>query len=158
MKFKDIKKEDWFYKLQQNYGRQRIAGNDICPICLCKLRKRYEGLVCKTSGCLLYFKLEKGWVYLDGKKKRSLQFLKDKYDFNIENYENQKKWLKLKVQIFNERDRECEICTDKIELHVHHIIPRSKEPMLAFDKENLMIVCNDCHKEIHKEDKYKFSK
>ncbi len=158
MNFKSVIREDWFREIEQKYLTAEMKEEFICPLCSSKLVKKYEGWACKRSGCILYFKLKKGWVYLDGKKKNNLQFFKDKYDFNIKSFENRKRWLRLKVEVFNERGRNCEICKEIINLNVHHIIPISEEPMLSFDKENLMILCENCHIEIHKGDKYKFSK
>lgn len=55
----------------------------------------------------------------------------------------------------NER-KVCEICKSNRFLHVHHILPRSSHPELALDKDNLMVLCEECHKKIHSEDKYKY--
>ena len=144
--------EDWFHDLEQNWFKDKTR----CPICSSKLVKKYEGWVCPNFKCLLRFKLERGWVYLDGNKKNSLQFFQDKYNFDIESFENKKKWLRLKEEIYNERGRECEICGSQIGLNVHHILPRSEYPSLNFDKENLIILCKDCHKKMHEEDKHHF--
>ena len=156
-KFKEIKNTNWFIEAEQKYLTALIKKEYICPICLRKLVKKYEGWAC-VNNCNLNFKCGIGWVYLDGKKKNSFQFHADKYDFNIESFKNKKKWLILKLLILNERNRKCEVCGDDLELEVHHIIPRSEEPSLTFDKENLMVLCKNCHNEIHKEDKYNFSK
>ena len=154
MKFKDVSRTDWFNEIEQKYWKSK---NTICPFCGRKLYKRYEGMVCRNFRCLLYFKLEKGWVYLDGKKKNNSTYFRDKYDFNINRFENQKRWLILKSQLFYERERKCEICDSEISLHIHHILYRSEYPELTFDKENLMILCGKCHKKIHEKDKWRFS-
>jgi len=127
-----------------------------CPICKKKLQRRYEGMVCKNSMCPLYFKLERGWVYLNSEKKRNTNFFKDKYDFNIELFEKKKLMLRKKSEILHKKGRICEICGNEVAIEVHHIIPRSKCPNLSLDIENLMILCNKCHKKIHMEDKYHF--
>lgn len=126
-----------------------------CPICERKLNKRYEGLVCKNNKCKLYFKLRKGWVYLDKEKVNSELFFVSQYDFNIERYENKKKWLQLKSEVLYEK-KCCEVCKTIHLLEVHHILPRNSNPELGLDKENLMVLCQRCHKNIHKGDKYKF--
>lgn len=51
----------------------------------------------------------------------------------------------------------CENCGSNICLHVYHILPRHSHPELAMDKENLMVLCEECHKKIHSEDKHKYS-
>ncbi len=133
-----------------------VEGKQRCPLCNHVLNKRFEGLVCKNWKCKLYFKLERGWVCLTREKKDSEQFFKDTYQFDIEEFNNRKKWLRLKDQIHYEKKGKCEICGSKVNLQVHHILPRSECPCLTFDKENLMLLCGDCHKKIHQEDKYKF--
>ncbi len=147
MKFKQVSREEWFRESQQNYWK---SNKTIRPFCNHKLTKKYEGLVCKDVHCLLGdFKLGKGWVYLDRKKKDSLQYFKDQYDFDINSFENRKRWLILKEKILHERGRKCEICKGEISLHIHHIISRSDSPSLSFDEENLMVLCEECHKKIH---------
>lgn len=155
MKFKDILETDWFNELQQKYWK---SNKTICPFCGKKLYRKYEGLVCKNFACLLGdFKLGKGWVYLDPyEKKNSNQFFKDELHFKLDRLEIQKRWLELKHEIFFERERKCEICSNEYFLHVHHIIPRFKAPNLTLDKENLMIVCEECHKKLHANDKWRF--
>lgn len=127
-----------------------------CPICNYVLYNKHEGLVCKNYKCIIGgFKCAKGWVYLNRKKEDSSLFFTSKYDFDLESFRNKKKWLKLKSKILYEKGK-CEICGSNNYLHVHHILPRSSNPELAMDIENLMVLCKNCHKEIHKEDKYKF--
>lgn len=155
-KFKNILKEDWYNEVEQKWLKGLVNKEFICPFCSHKLIKKYEGWVCRTPKCPLYFKLEHGWVYLDGTKKNNLQFFKDKYNFDIESFENRKRWLKLKEEIFNEREKKCEICGKTFSLDVHHILSRAEHPSLTFDKENLIILCEECHKEIHKGDKHKW--
>jgi len=127
-----------------------------CPICNYILYKKHEGLVCKNHKCIIgNFKLGKGWVYLSRKKEDSSLFFTSKYDFDCESYRNRKKWLELKSKVLYEK-KKCEGCGSNNYLHVHHILPRSSNPELAMDIENLMVLCEDCHKEIHKGDKYNF--
>ena len=154
MKFRDVLRMDWFDEMNRKYWE---SNKTTCPFCGKKLYKKYEGLVCRNFGCLLYFKSGGGWVYLDGKKKNNLNYFRDKYNFDINRFENQKKWLILKSQLFYERGRKCEICGSDISLHIHHILYRSEYPELTFDRENLMILCERCHKKIHSEDKWRFS-
>lgn len=154
IKYKDVMKTQWFNEMEQKWFREKQT---TCPICALKLYKRNEGSVCKNSNCFLYFKLAKGWVYLDGNKNNNLNYFKDEYDFSIERFENKKRWLLLKNEVFHERGRKCEICHTEISLGVHHIIYRTQAPSLTFDKENLMVLCRRCHTKIHEEDKHKFN-
>jgi 5-methylcytosine-specific restriction endonuclease McrA len=125
-----------------------------CPICNSKLIKKYEGMVCKNYNCPLYFKLGKGWAYIIHKENPLKWTLK--YDFDLERHENIKKWLLLKSQIIYEKGC-CEICGSIKKLQVHHILPRCSNPELNLDKDNLMVLCEDCHKKIHENDKYRFN-
>ena len=127
-----------------------------CPLCNHILYKRYEGWVCKNWKCKLYSKLAYGWVFLNKEKEESKLFFTSKYDFNIESFKNHKKWLELKSILLYEK-KVCEICGSDKSLQVHHILPRSSNPELIMDKENLMVLCEECHKKIHAKDKYKFS-
>ena len=126
-----------------------------CPLCNQSLYKRNEGLVCKNWKCEMYFKLARGWVYLDRKKEDSKLFFTSKYDFNIENYKNRKKWLEFKSKLLYKK-KVCEVCKSDTSLQVHHILPRFSHPELAMDYENLMVLCKSCHKEIHKENKHRY--
>lgn len=127
-----------------------------CPLCNHVLYKKNEGLVCKNHKCKLYFKLGIGWVFLDGNKGNNLNYFKDKYAFDILAFENKKRWLLKKAKIFHERERKCEICGTEISIEVHHIISRTKQPCLTFDNENLIVLCENCHKRIHSEDKHRY--
>lgn len=126
-----------------------------CPVCGGALYKKYEGLVCKNFSCPLYFKLEVGWVYMTKERVNSLFLHHCKYYCNPESFFNKIKWLRLKSEILREKQK-CENCGSNMCLHVHHILPRYSNPELGMDKENLMVLCEECHKKIHSEDKYKF--
>ncbi len=144
-------------KIKVNNEYHNNCKEEKCPSCSKKLSKRHEGLVCRNHKCGLYFKLEKGWIYLNGQKKNNLNYFKDRYDFDIERFENTKKWLRKKIEILHKRGRKCEICSSEISLQVHHIILRSENPILTFDDENLMVLCKECHKKMHSKDKWRFS-
>ena len=129
----------------------------MCPLCNHILYKRHEGLVCKNWKCKMYFKLEKGWVYFENSKKSSDVFFLATLDFDITSFENRKKWLELKAETIYEKGK-CEICKSNRRLEIHHILYRSDHPELTFDKENLMVLCKNCHIGFHKKDKHTYSK
>ena len=47
-------------------------------------------------------------------------------------------------------DYACQICGWEKFLHVHHIHPKAKYPELFFDLGNLITVCTECHRSIHR--------
>lgn len=53
-----------------------------------------------------------------------------------------------------QRGNKCELCGhggDEKYLELHHIKPVAECPDLAKDPDNVMLLCNECHKQIHKE-------
>ena len=58
-------------------------------------------------------------------------------------------WKILRYQAFEKYGNKCQCCgsspSDGIVLHVDHIKPRSKYPELAFDLNNLQILCDSCN-------------
>lgn len=122
-----------------------------CPLCNSKLQKKHEGMVC-INNCPMSFKCGVGWVYV---RPKELLFWTFKYHFDITRHENIKRWLSLKSEILYDK-KHCEVCKGERRLHVHHILPRSSNPELALDKENLMVLCEACHTKIHSKDKYSF--
>lgn len=59
--------------------------------------------------------------------------------------ENRDRWAALRYEVFKKYDRRCMICGASDRLHVDHIKPKSKYPDLAFDINNLQILCKDCN-------------
>jgi thymidylate synthase (FAD) len=48
----------------------------------------------------------------------------------------------------------CQLCFRKrSKLHAHHIVPVWADPTLARHPENLTTLCEDCHKEVHKDER-----
>lgn len=57
-----------------------------------------------------------------------------------------------KQGIVEKRGGVCERCGTKIGgdvLELHHILSRAKFPQLVDMEENIMVLCHECHKEIH---------
>jgi len=53
------------------------------------------------------------------------------------------------MAIDRDEDR-CQICGCAVGLEVHHIVPCIENPMIANDLDNVITLCKDCHKNIHK--------
>lgn len=64
-------------------------------------------------------------------------------------------------QMAMERDNyQCQKClrtTQEIPLHAHHILSYKKNIMLANDIDNVIILCKECHKEVHQQEGCKYS-
>ena len=64
-------------------------------------------------------------------------------------------------QMAMERDNyQCQKCfktTDEIQLHAHHILSYNQNIILANDIDNVIILCKDCHAEIHKQEGCKYN-
>ena len=61
---------------------------------------------------------------------------------------------KMKLTLMAHRGNVCELCGrmgDEVFLELHHIKPIMKHPELARSLDNIMLVCHECHKGIHKE-------
>ena len=57
-----------------------------------------------------------------------------------------------KEPMYKERGGRCEMCgceRKQSKLHLHHILPLERYPELAARRENLMLLCPDCHTEVH---------
>ena len=52
--------------------------------------------------------------------------------------------------VFEERNKECEKCGSKENLQIHHIKGYALFPELRFDLNNVLLLCKECHKDIHK--------
>lgn len=58
-------------------------------------------------------------------------------------------WRELRFRALKRNDGRCELCGrskhDGVILHVDHIKPRSRFPMLALTESNLQVMCDDCN-------------
>jgi len=130
---------------------------NVCPICEKALQKKHEGFVCKNFKCKIgSFKNGKGWCYLTLNNKFK-EYFEIKLKNKITNYQNQKEWLQKRSDILRRDKFTCLKCGKKNSLHVHHILSRTNYPEFTFENENLITLCEDCHKKIHSNDKWRFS-
>lgn len=57
-----------------------------------------------------------------------------------------KEWLQLRYRVLENYGRVCMACGDnKSQVHIDHIKPRSKNPSLALDFNNLQVLCWRCN-------------
>jgi 5-methylcytosine-specific restriction endonuclease McrA len=54
-------------------------------------------------------------------------------------------WRKLRKEVLKEQPV-CSKCRADIKLEIHHIIPPRGNEKLFFDKNNLTVVCQQCHR------------
>lgn len=62
-------------------------------------------------------------------------------------YLHSKEWKAKRQQLFKERGKKCEICGDTNQLEIHHI---TYDRLYNELSEDLLIVCNPCHSNLHK--------
>lgn len=56
-----------------------------------------------------------------------------------------------KKEFFSQNERVCICCgLEKRKMQIHHLESRNIRPDLIFDKNNLVIICENCHKDFHK--------
>jgi 5-methylcytosine-specific restriction endonuclease McrA len=68
-------------------------------------------------------------------------------------YRGSQGYFKLKnnvTKLLNEQDH-CSICGAKTDLTVHHVLPCENYERLYTNKDNLIVICKDCHYKYHKD-------
>ena len=59
----------------------------------------------------------------------------------------------MKSRLVEQRGQECQLCGKPIckysKTHIHHVIPWSRYPEGELDERNLLVLCADCHAEVH---------
>jgi len=56
----------------------------------------------------------------------------------------------LRQIVFKRDSYKCVKCNSDVELHCHHVYPVATDPLLSADVDNCIILCVECHKEVHK--------
>jgi 5-methylcytosine-specific restriction endonuclease McrA len=51
--------------------------------------------------------------------------------------------------LIKDKQRECQVCGNKDNLHAHHILYRSNYPLLRYNINNGITLCVNCHAEVH---------
>jgi 5-methylcytosine-specific restriction endonuclease McrA len=63
------------------------------------------------------------------------------------------KLAELKSKLVMQRGQVCELCGKPIEKYcktqIHHIIPWKRYPEGELDERNMMVLCSECHAEVH---------
>lgn len=67
---------------------------------------------------------------------------------------NRKEHIKIKDDLYEQNDGKCFICgknmDKKHDCQLHHVLPWWLFPQFKYDKRNLMLLHEDCHRSIHK--------
>jgi hypothetical protein len=63
-----------------------------------------------------------------------------------------KAWRDSKIVVMA-RDLHCRLCSSCVDLEIHHIEPFSAAPLLAYDINNLILLCSSCHGRIKGQEK-----
>lgn len=84
------------------------------------------------------------------------------YKEKYKSFYNSKEWKRLRAMKFVQADGLCEICKMKGKINqgidVHHIIPIEKDWNKRFDYDNLILLCKECHNEMHDRNGSDFTK
>lgn len=60
--------------------------------------------------------------------------------------------MRLKRKVYSRTEGRCEICGKPIDYkysQLHHVLPYSRMGQFATDERNVLLLCHDCHQEIH---------
>ena len=79
--------------------------------------------------------------------KKSIKNQKKKWFAKYRKYLLSDEWAQIRIDLFNHRGKQCELCLSKNKLEVHHLTYKN---IFNEEPEDLMILCKSCHKKQHK--------
>nr|URC17119.1 MAG: HNH endonuclease [Lokiarchaeota virus Ratatoskr Meg22_1012] len=65
------------------------------------------------------------------------------------NFYNSKEWAKCRIEILKRDNYTCKICGKKPARNIHHINSVIIFPEMSLSHDNLLTVCDECHKKWH---------
>lgn len=81
------------------------------------------------------------------------------WDFRLKNSQsrdcniNHLQLFKVKQSVYEHNNHKCQMCGKEFkkisQAQAHHVLPWWRFRQFEFDERNLLLLCNDCHKEIH---------
>lgn len=110
--------------------------------------------VCRCGTIINYSKkyCDKCTKEYEANKKEKNKIYDSKYRKNKEVYHSIN-WDKVKVVVKNRDSNLCRVCLEKERIRpmkiVHHIIPVEDNKKLIYEPNNLISVCDLCHRDIH---------
>lgn len=118
----------------------------------CQTKVEYPSRICDTC------KAEKEEEQKQRSKEKNKKYNKARHEREKEMnsyrlFYNTREW-RLKREEIHRRDGVCKVCEALYKFQpiddIHHIIPISKDYSKRLDNDNLVGVCDKCHKHIHK--------
>ena len=88
-------------------------------------------------------------------KERYKKYQNNRTDYREQNFYKSKEWKALRQRVKARANGLCELCLKEGRISyykdIHHIIPIKEDWNKRLDISNLICVCRDCHKKLHKE-------
>ena len=75
-------------------------------------------------------------------KRNRLKTFKSRYF----DYLKSKKWAQIKLDLYESRGKQCEVCESKRNVQVHHL---SYKNVFNEEPEDLILLCKNCHEKEH---------
>lgn len=100
---------------------------------------------CKGPGCSIILK-SPGYCQYHIKDKVEKKPFQNAKRYNTHLYQTSR-WKKLRREILLE-NKCCQMCGSTLQLEVHHRVRPKGEEELFFDKDNLVLVCEVCHRKL----------
>jgi len=136
-----VSKRQYSYRIHflKYFGFHETTSN--AAICFAISEKLGWQMPTKASRYKAY--MRKAKKFLDGKKTHPRKLV------SSEEFYGSKVWKETRYIVLQKAEGKCHLCgaraSDGVQLHVDHIIPRSKAPNKELDFDNLQVLCEDCN-------------
>lgn len=126
-------------ELIRHFGLQKFATN--LAICLCIHNEVGTPMPDKDKGAGRM--VVEYWKKLNGSVRNGYKYMSDDLFYKSN------KWREVRYIALQQSGGTCSLCgaraSDGIQLHVDHIVPRSRDRRKQFDLDNLQVICSDCN-------------
>lgn len=117
----------------------------------CRLSGSLDHLIMTPDGYKRLGDLSTGDKILVRKRSKAPEELKDKMRLLKIDGVWRSKWQKIERQRMLAEGRKCDSCGElNSNMQIHHIIPVHEAPELVFELSNIKLLCEPCHRVIHK--------
>lgn len=113
-------------------------------------RKSEQNFYCSDSckkSCSIYHKTTESLIKLDMIRSNNISI--ESHDRLLEK--------ELRIIVLERDNHKCQKCGNENDLHCHHILPSSINPLESADIDNCITLCEECHKQVHKQDGCKYN-